>query len=134
MRAAPRVLLVDDDRETLAILHAFLTDEGVDVVGVAQSGLEGIEAADRLVPDVVLMDMRMPGMDGFEATKTIKDRHPWMQVIILTFYDQLLPGGSPEEIGAFAYLVKGCSVDLMRDVIRQAWRHSIEQRWARTAG
>jgi CheY-like chemotaxis protein len=124
----PRVLLVDDSRETLAVLRSLLEEEGVDVVGAAVDGLEASHLADGLVPDVVLMDLRMPGLDGFQATRLIKQKHPWMQVIILTFYDELLPTVSPQECGAFAYLVKGCSPSLMRDVIFQAWRHALEDR------
>src|SRR5438034_5768275 len=116
-RGVPRVLLVDDSRETLALLRSVLEDEGIDVVSTAADGLEGSHLADMLTPDVVLMDLRMPGLDGFQATRLIKQRHPWMQVIILTFYDELLPTESPQECGAFAYLVKGCSPRLIRDAI-----------------
>jgi CheY-like chemotaxis protein len=123
---APRVLLVDDDPETSALLRSVLEDEGIEVVGSAYDGIQAIDHADRLQPDVVLMDLRMPGMDGFQATEVLKDRYPWMQVIFLTFYDELLPSRSPQEVGAFAYLVKGCSPKLMRDVIHQAWRHRLE--------
>ena len=125
---APRVVLVDDDRETLALLHAFLSDEGMDVAGVAEGGAEASELIDRLLLDVVLMDVRMPGVDGFEATRLIKERHPWMQVVMLTFNDDLLPAGDPERFGAFAYLVKGCRAGLMRDVIRRAWGLASESR------
>jgi CheY-like chemotaxis protein len=123
---APRVLLVDDDAETSALLRSVLEDEGIEVVGSACDGAEVLGHADRLRPDVVLMDLRMPGMDGFQATELLKARYPWMQVIFLTFYDELLPERSPQEVGAFAYLVKGCSPKLMRDVIHQAWRHRLE--------
>ena len=129
-RGVPRVLLVDDSQETLALLRSVLQDDGIDVAGTAADGLEASHLADLLVPDVVLMDLRMPGLDGFQATRLIKKKHPWMQVIILTFYDELLPTESPQELGAFAYLVKGCSPMLMRDVILQAWRHALEDRWA----
>ena len=80
----PRVLLADDGRETLALLHGILQYEGVDVVGVAANGFEAVDMADRLRPDVVLMDLRMPGLDGFEATQSIKEAHPWIQVVFLT--------------------------------------------------
>jgi len=130
----PKVLLVDDDEETCALLRSVLEDEGIEVVATALNGLEALERVDSLQPEVVLMDLRMPRMDGFQATRFIKERHSWMQVVILTFYDDLLPDRSPEEVGAFAYLVKGCSPKLMRDVIFKAWRVALETRWSRAAG
>jgi CheY-like chemotaxis protein len=131
---APRVLLVDDDAETLVLLRAALEGEGIDVVGVAGDGSEVEALTDLTDPDVVLMDLRMPGMDGFEATRLIKARRPWIQVIFLTFYEAMLPERDPQEMGAFAYLVKGCSSQMMRDVIKAAWRHGLEQRWAKPHG
>jgi CheY-like chemotaxis protein len=130
---APRVILVDDDAETLVLLRAALEGEGIDVVGAAGDGSEVEALVERTEPDVVLMDLRMPGMDGFEATRAIKARHPWVQVIFLTFYEEMLPEKGPQEAGAFAYLVKGCSTELMRNVIVQARRHGSEQRWTRSA-
>lgn len=130
----PKIVLVDDDEETCALLRAVLEDEGIEVVGVALDGVEAVDLVDSLLPEVVLMDLRMPRMDGFEATRRIKDKHPWLQVVILTFYDDLLPERSPQEVGAFAYLVKGCSPTLMRDVIFKAWRVALETRWSRAAG
>ena len=79
--------------------------------------------AQALDPDVVLMDLRMPRLGGFEATRMIKEEHPFTQVIILTAYEGPLPERSAEEAGAYAYLVKGCSVEFIRDVILQAWRY-----------
>jgi CheY-like chemotaxis protein len=131
---APRVLLVDDDAETLVLLKAALEGEGVDVVGTAGDGSEVESLVEITEPDVILMDLRMPGMDGFEATQAIKQHHPWVQVIFLTFYEEMLPNKGPQEMGAFAYLVKGCSTQLMRDVIIQAWRHGAEERWERARG
>jgi CheY-like chemotaxis protein len=130
----PKVLLVDDDEETCALLRSVLEDEGIEVVGTAFDGLEAVERIDTLLPEVVLMDLRMPRMDGFEATKFVKAKYGWMQVVILTFYDDLLPEHSPQDVGAFAYLVKGCSPKLMRDVIFKAWRVALEARWSRAAG
>jgi len=130
----PKVVLVDDDEETCVLLRSVLEDEGIEVVGVALDGVEAVDLVDKLLPEVVLMDLRMPRMDGFEATRRIKEKHSWLQVVILTFYDDLLPERSPEEVGAFAYLVKGCSPTLMRDVIFKAWRVALETRWSRAAG
>jgi CheY-like chemotaxis protein len=131
---APRVLLVDDDPETLALLRAALEAEGVSIVGVAGDGPGAIAMVAETDPEVVLMDLRLPGMDGFEATERIRATHPWVKVVFLTFYEEMLPDRTPQEVGAFAYLVKGCSTKLMREVIHEARRHGLEQRWAGADG
>jgi CheY-like chemotaxis protein len=119
----PGVLLVDDDAAERELLAELLSTEGVSVVGRGSDGSEGVELARALEPDVVLMDLRMPRLGGFEATRIIKDELPSTQVIILTAYEGPLPERSAEEVGAYAYLVKGCSVDFIRDMIVQAWRY-----------
>jgi CheY-like chemotaxis protein len=126
--ASPRVLIVDDDVETHPTLRRMLGEEGIEVVGAAVDGFEVLAFTDRLRPDVILMDLRMPVVGGLEATRQVKHAFPWVQVIILTVYDEPLPAMSAEEAGAFAYLVKGCSPALIRDVILQAWRHAAEAR------
>jgi CheY-like chemotaxis protein len=119
----PGVLLVDDEAAERGLLAELLSAEGVSVVGQGSDGLEGVQLARALEPDVVLMDLRMPRLGGFEATRIIKDELPSTQVIILTAYEGPLPERSAEEVGAYAYLVKGCSVDFIRDMIVQAWRY-----------
>ena len=126
-RDGPRVLLVDDDEENLAALSEALGLEGIEVVGTATNGAAGVAMAAELLPDVVLMDLRMPGMDGFAATAAVREAHKETQVVILTAYEELLTN-SAEDVGAFAYLVKGCSPALMRQMIEQAWRRSVEMR------
>jgi DNA-binding NarL/FixJ family response regulator len=116
----PAVLLVDDNVEDRTRLAALLQEEGIRIVGEAGDGVEGVALARSLQPDVVLMDLRMPLMNGFEATRQILQFQPFVRVLILTVYDDPSLDRSASEVGAYAYLVKGCSVQLIRDVILQA--------------
>jgi CheY-like chemotaxis protein len=116
----PRVLLVEDNDVERETMRELLEDEGIVVVGAAPDGFAGVELARALVPEVVLMDMRMPGLDGIEATRLIKEVHPDVQVIILTAYADSYVTRSAEEVGCYAYLVKGCSPAFIRDVVVQA--------------
>jgi CheY-like chemotaxis protein len=118
----PRLLLVEDNERERETMRELLQDEGLDVVGAAADGLEGVALAGELRPDVVLMDLRMPGLDGIEATRRIKAILPPTQVIILTAYADSYLTESAEQVGCYAYLVKGCSPGFVRDVVLQAWR------------
>ena len=126
--AEARVLIVDDERETRVLLRAFLEEEGVTVVGEAASGKESLFMVNRLRPDVVLMDVRMPGMNGIDATRHIKARHPHVQVIILTFLGADEWTDSANDVGAFAYLLKGTPPSVL---VGHIWRaaaaaHAVE--------
>lgn len=116
----PRVLIVDDEHETRVLLRAFLEEEGVSVLGEAGSGEDALVMAERLHPDVVLMDVRMPGMNGIEATRRLRARDPGVQVIILTFLGAHEWTDRAEDVGAFAYLVKGTPPSVVVDQIRLA--------------
>jgi CheY-like chemotaxis protein len=122
----PRVVLVDDDEANLALLREVLTSEGVEVVGVATDGEAGLHLVRELRPDVAMVDLLMPVMDGLQATRAIRAEGLPTEVVILTFYDELLSEPA-NEAGAYAYLVKGCSVALMLEVIRRAWRRAGER-------
>lgn len=119
----PGVLLVDDEPRERRLLGELLDGETIAILGEGSDGEQGVELARALNPDVILMDLRMPRMGGLEATRRIKEELPFTQVIILTAYDGPLPERSAEEVSAYAYLVKGCSVDFIRDMIVQAWRY-----------
>ena len=118
----PRVLVVDDDEGIRQALCDLLREEGVEVVGVGSDGTEAVQLALDLRPDVVLMDLRMPGLSGSEATAKIRAEQPNLQVIILSAYDDPALNKSAEEAGAYAYLVKGCSASLVRDVLFEAFK------------
>jgi CheY-like chemotaxis protein len=122
----PRVILVDDDEANLLLLREVLVSEGVTVLGTATDGEAGVRLAREVRPDAVLMDLLMPVMDGLQATRAIRAEGLPTEVVILTFYDELLSEPAAEA-GAFAYLVKGCSVALMLDVIGQARRRARER-------
>lgn len=79
-----RVLVVDDVAEIRVLLNVLLTDDaGCDVVGEAEDGAEGVEKTEALRPDLVVMDMKMPVMDGLDATRAITSR--WPHVIVVGF-------------------------------------------------
>jgi DNA-binding NarL/FixJ family response regulator len=119
---APRVLIADDDEGIRQALRDLLGEEGMDVVGEASDGMGAVAAAKDLAPDVVLMDLRMPDLGGAEATTMIREALPTTQVIILSAYDDPALNRSAEEAGAYAYLVKGCSAGLVRDVLLEAYK------------
>jgi DNA-binding NarL/FixJ family response regulator len=138
LMSAPRVVLVDDDEPARNLLAQILGEEGISVVGQAGAGEEGVERARDVRPEVVVMDLRLPDVSGIEATRRIKETVPFVQVLLLTAYDGELPTRSAQAVGAYAYLVKGCPVSLIREMITSAaaWSRALRQDAARggTAG
>jgi two-component system, NarL family, response regulator LiaR len=116
----PGVLLVDDEPRLRGQLGALLGDYGIAVVGEAGNGREGVELACRLRPDVVLMDMRMPELDGIEATRQLSQLLPSTAVIVLSAYDDPALMTEARQAGAHAYLVKGCRAGELVEVIERA--------------
>ena len=114
-----RVLIADDQRvvrDGLTMLVGLI--DGVEVVGVAADGIEAVEHAGRERPDVVLMDLRMPGLEGAEATRRIRVDFPDIQVLVLTTYaddESLFPA---LEAGARGYLTKDASAEEIEQAIR----------------
>ncbi|MFQ5880619.1 MAG: response regulator, partial [Dehalococcoidia bacterium] len=113
-----KLVLVDDHAVTREGLRAMLqTNAAIQVVGEAGSGEEALARVAELSPQVVLMDVRMPGMDGLEATRRIKVRHPDTSVIILTSYDDEELVATAMRAGASGYLLKDASCDLLQHTI-----------------
>lgn len=109
-----RVLVVDDHPVVREGLRAMLRiDPGIEVVAEAGSGEEAIEQAARLEPDVVLTDIRMPGMSGIEVTQRVKAMRPSTAVIVLTIYDSEMYVVEALRAGAAGYLVKDSSRELL---------------------
>jgi DNA-binding NarL/FixJ family response regulator len=102
-----KVLVADDHPVVREGLSAMLSREkDIEVVGEAQNGREAIEKARALQPDIILMDLRMPEVDGIEAMRRIKSENPLVQFIILTTYDNDEYIFKGIEAGARAYLLK----------------------------
>jgi DNA-binding NarL/FixJ family response regulator len=102
-----RVLIVDDHRLFAEALEAILaTDERIEVVGQAGDGSEAVELARRLGPDLVLMDVSMPVLDGFEATREIRAASGDTQVLMLTGSNSRADVDRSREAGAAGYVTK----------------------------
>ncbi|MDQ5820085.1 MAG: response regulator transcription factor [Actinomycetota bacterium] len=115
-----RVVLVDDHDLFRTGLRNLLADQGVDVVGEAQTGVEALGLVRDLAPDVVVMDLNMPGMSGVEATRQINVLAPLTRVLVLTISDQ--DGDVMDAIlaGASGYLLKDSSIQDLLQGIRSA--------------
>jgi NarL family two-component system response regulator LiaR len=115
------VLLVDDHQVVRQGVRAFLeTQADFRVVGEAGSGEEAVALAADQAPDVALMDLIMPGMDGVEATRRIKDASPRTQVIVLTSYHQDEHIFPAIRAGALSYVLKDIGPEELADVVRKA--------------
>ena len=115
-----RVLLADDHTMLRQSLRRALTENGLEVVGEAGDGDEAAHLAIELLPDVVLMDVSMPVLDGVEATRVVRDRAPAVQVVILTMHADKNVLDRAIRAGAVGYLVKDCTMDEVVRTIRQA--------------
>jgi len=116
-----RVLIVDDVEQVRQDLCTFLTLSGdIEVIGEASNGLEAIRLVEALCPQVVLMDLEMPIMDGYEAARQIKVLRPSCRVIALSIH-----GGEAERQRAFEtrvddFIVKGAPLETLMEAIRNA--------------
>ena len=118
-----RVLIADDHPVVREGVMAMLQSSGeFEIVGLAVDGLEALRLAEELRPDVVLIDVQMPNMDGIEATSHITQRVPATQVVIFSSFDQEEYIYKAIQAGARAYLLKDIELPALLDVIRAAAR------------
>ncbi len=118
-----RVLIADDDARLRQAVGELLEGQGFAVVGQATDGDEAVALAEQLDPDVILMDLRMPRLDGLAATRAVRDRLPLTQVIILSAYDDPALRESASVEGVYCYLVKGCPAGLIAEMVHRAFAH-----------
>lgn len=115
-----KVMIADDQeliRESLGIVLG--QNEDMEVTGLAKDGQELLALVEKHVPDVILMDIRMPVIDGVQATKAVKERHPEVKVIVLTTFDDDEYVYGALKYGASGYLLKGVSMQDLAAAIRK---------------
>jgi len=117
-----RVMLVDDHAVIRSGLKAFLTVfDDLQLVGEAGSGFEALALLDKVRPDVILMDLMMPEMDGAATTKAIRERNPEIQVVVLTSFPEEDLVTKALQAGAISYLLKNVSAAELSAAIRKAY-------------
>lgn len=115
-----RLLIADDDQRTTMVLRESLPAFGFDIVGNARNGAEAGARVATLKPEVVLMDLRMPEVDGIEATVLIKAEEPRTQVVILTAFAEGDTEWAAEFMGAASLLEKDTPLEELVDTLRAA--------------
>ncbi|GAK40202.1 response regulator transcription factor [Paenibacillus urinalis] len=105
-----RVLIVDDSAHARAAMESILSEEPLfDIVATASSGEEALVLTEEWMPDLILMDIRMPGMDGLETTRAIKQRYPYVIIVMVTVSDDVTHLFEALKQGAQGYLFKNLS-------------------------
>jgi two-component system invasion response regulator UvrY len=117
-----RTLIVDDNANFRQQVKEFLAFESdIEVIGEAANGQEAILRARELKPDLVLMDVRMPGINGIDATRQLKDEMPELKVIIVTVFDLQQYKEAAMASGANGYIAKGSVIEELVPTIRDAF-------------
>jgi DNA-binding NarL/FixJ family response regulator len=118
-----KVLIVDDQALICDGIAKLLEGEkDIEVVGKAYSGEEAIEKAEKLNPDIILMDIRMPGIDGISATKAIRAKNPSIQVIAISVYEEDELIMQMFQAGAVGYILKDISLDNLIKAIKNVYK------------
>ena len=116
-----RILLVDDQPAVRDGLRMRLELEpDLIIVGEARDGLEAVAMAQALIPDVVVMDVEMPGMDGIGAARQLRARTPSPAIVMLSIHSDVTTQASAREAGAVAFVEKRAAVDILLAEIRSA--------------
>lgn len=127
--AAVRVLIVDDVSQVRQDLRTVLALAGhgdmghpIEIVGEAADGLGAIRQVDALIPDVVVMDLEMPVLDGYKAASQIKKHHPACRVIALTVHDYEAARQRASQAGMDGFIVKGAPLEVLVEMITSSDR------------
>ena len=125
-----RVLIVDDEEELVSALVERLRLRGFDARGVT-TGAEALADLERTGCDVVVLDVKMPGLGGLEVIKRIKRERPELEVVLLTGHGSAVSAEQGREAGAFEYLMKPVKIDELAHILRSAGggRGGLGRRW-----
>ena len=115
----PTILIVDDEPSILQSLGGLLSDEGFEVV-TASNGYEALKIIDSESPDLVLLDIWMPGLDGIDTLQEIREKHPFIQVIIITGHGTIETAVKATKLGAYDLIEKPLSIDKVIVAINNA--------------
>ncbi len=121
-----KVLLVDDEKDFIEMLSLRLKEVG-EKITVAYSGQEGLDALGKADIDVVILDIKMPGMDGIETLTEIKKKHPLVEVIMLTGHGSTETAVQGMKLGAFDYLMKPADFNDLNAKLEGARKRKDEQ-------
>src|SRR3989338_5131512 len=116
------ILIVDDEENILSSLEGILTDEGFSV-SKAKDGLEALNKIKSISPDLVLLDIWLPGLDGIQALKTIKKIRTDMDIIIMSGHGTIETAVKATKLGAFDFIEKPLSLDNVVSTVYAALRH-----------
>lgn len=118
--AITNVLIIDDEQRFLKTTQTLLEKEGYKVL-TAADGQQGLEALKKRSVDVVVLDVKMPGMDGIEVLRRIKADHPLVEVLMLTGHATMESAVDGLKSGAFDYLTKPCDIPVLKEKINAAY-------------
>jgi NarL family two-component system response regulator LiaR len=120
------ILIVDDHEVVRNGIRSYLeTIKDFDVLGEADSGERAVRMVSELIPDIVLLDLIMPGMDGVETTRQIKKISPRTQVVVLTSYHEDVHIFPALKAGAISYILKDMKMEKLADALQRAVRHEV---------
>ena len=120
------ILLVDDEKDFVEMLSLRLQENGEDVLA-AYNGKECLETLEKKTIDVIILDVKMPGMDGIETLKKIKELHPLVEVIMLTGHGTIQAAVEGMKLGAFDFLLKPADFTELTEKLNRARQRRREQ-------
>jgi DNA-binding NtrC family response regulator len=123
-----KILLVDDEINFLQAIAERLTLKGFDVI-TASTGKEAVASAERDLFDVAVVDFQMPGMDGTQVLRVLKERHKYLEIIMLTGHATIDSAVESTKLGAFKYLEKPYNFEKLVEVIKQAYEARLEKKF-----